>query len=189
MNSLRKQRGWITSSALALTLAASLTGTAQAGVKQSPDVQAAWKFYEISFPYTSHHTYYSCTGLESRLESILKDLGARKDVRVRASGCVHDVSGMLTARIKVNLPVAADADTPADQKPFVANSQTITLKSRTQGEVGAGDCELLEQVRDRLLPKLKMEVVKDNLSCIPGQATPANYSLQVAALVPAKEPA
>ncbi len=47
-----------------------------------------------------------------------------------------------------------------------------------------GDCELLEQVRDQLLPALQLKIVKDDLHCFPGQEVLANRTMQIAALVP-----
>jgi hypothetical protein len=63
----------------------------------------------------------------------------------------------------------------------------VTLKTRLFSQSGSGDCELLEQVRDRLLPQLKLKATQDNLTCVPGQAMIGEQRLVVAALVPEKQ--
>ena len=147
---------------------------------------AAWQSYDLNFHYFGFTTYYSCSGLENRLEQILREMGADQDLRVSASGCfgAGDIGNMLSARIRVRMPVA-----PSESQPetFLAASKPVTLRSGANGAVGAGDCELLEQVRDQLLPALKIQLVQDDLRCVPGQANYSGRSLQVMALLP--EPA
>lgn len=145
-------------------------------------VAAAWQDYDLQFHYAGFTSYYTCTGLEDRLEQILKEMGAARDVRVSASGCFggNDISNMLSAHIRVRMPaVAADAA----PQTFAAANKTVNIKSRRMGEIGAGDCELLEAVRDQLLPKLKLQLVKDGLHCVPGQALLSSQTLQVQALI------
>jgi hypothetical protein len=174
-----------------LSVAVAGAGTASAAASHSSSsasivnepAAAVWQAYELQFHYFASHTYYSCSGLESRLEAILRELGADKDVRASVTGCfgTADVGNMLNARIKVRMPVAA-GDAPAES--FLASSKVVTVRGGRQGASMSGDCELLEQVRDQILPALKLERVKDDLNCIPGAANSPNRSLQVRALLP-----
>lgn len=167
---------------LALWLAAGVWTAAQAADKP---VQASWQSYEVDFPYMGFGAYYSCTGLEDRLEDYLRQLGAQKDVKVMAQGCAgQDVSNSIWTHIRVSLPTPADANSADSKDKFPAVQKTVALKTQRYGESGSGNCELLEQVRDRLLPKLKLKAVQDDLHCVPKQPNVGVKTLQVAALVP-----
>lgn len=180
---------WVAGAGLAM-----LASHAGAVVSQSGDtttqagariVTAQWQSYDLRFHYFGFTTYYSCSGLEDRLEQLLMEMGADRDVRVIASGCFgfHDVSKTLSARIQVRMPALQGTSQDAS---FPAVSKSVLLRSSRYGDMGAGDCELLEQVRDQLLPALKLQLVKDDLSCMPGQASLRGYTLQVMALIPEK---
>ncbi len=149
-------------------------------------VTAVWKAHEVKLHYYGFTTYYTCSGIEDRLETILKQLGANDDVRVSASGCmgVNDVSNMISARIRVRMPVASPSN---GAESFSAVSSPVTLRTLRAGEVGAGECELLEEVRDRLLPALNIAVVSDDLLCVPRQASHVSRSLKVSALIAAAQ--
>jgi hypothetical protein len=162
--------------------ALSQDATAAAASGDAPSIAAQWQAYDLNFHYFGFSTYYSCTGMEGRLKEMLINLGADRDVRVSASGCFGsaDISKLVQAHIKVKMP-AAQATSASDS--FQAMTKTVNLKSNSNGGIGSGDCELLEQVRDQLLPALKLQVVDDGLHCIPGQVSIGAQTLQVKALV------
>lgn len=180
---------WLASNILAVTYITTAVSQpnsnipAQVGV--APTVTAQWQSYDLRFHYFGFTTYYSCSGLEDRLEQLLWEMGADRDVRVSASGCFgfHDVSNMLSARIRVRMPIIQSATNDTQGASFSAVSKPVDLRSSRSGEMEAGDCELLEQVRDQLLPALKLPLIKDNLSCMPGQIS-FRHVLQVMALIP-----
>ena len=64
-----------------------------AGVAPEP-VQAIWKHQEIAFYFQSFTTFYSCTGLEGKLERIMRELGVHAKVRVRSVDCPSSVARM-----------------------------------------------------------------------------------------------
>jgi hypothetical protein len=118
---------------------------------------------------------------------LLRDLGAKADVRVSATGCVPgQISRTITARINVSMPVEAGSAATVDSATFSAQRKTVTLAihTGTGPPMGAGDCELLEQVRRQLLPELKLQVMNDEVRCYPGAEVLANRKMQVSALVP-----
>ena len=83
---------------MALTGAA-LSGVAALGAQSStaaettPPTAAVWQPYEVNFHYFATGTYYSCSGLEDRLEGMLQTMGASKDVHVGVSGCFGPATG------------------------------------------------------------------------------------------------
>jgi hypothetical protein len=169
------------SSAAAAPQAQSSQSSSESAVNQPQ--AAVWQAYELQFHYFAAHTYYSCSGLENRLEAMLRQLGAAKDINVMVTGCfgTADVGNMLSARIKTRMPAAA-GEAPSDS--FQATSKLVVLRSGRAGDNAGGDCELLEQVRDQILPALKLKLVKDDLNCVPGMANSPSRSLQVMALLP-----
>jgi hypothetical protein len=67
-------------------------GAATAGaVAQTPLVTAVWKVREVDFMYRSSIAVYSCGALRDRVASILRAVGARDDIDVRASDCSNSV--------------------------------------------------------------------------------------------------
>ncbi len=52
-----------------------------------PSVAAVFKLREVSFQYRSAVALYSCDALKDRVASILRAMGARDDVQVKASDC------------------------------------------------------------------------------------------------------
>lgn len=184
---------WLAGSILAVTYVTAAVAQPNSNVPAhegaAATVTAQWQPYDLRFHYFGFTTYYSCSGLEDRLEQLLKDMGADQDVRVSVSGCfcINDVSNMLTARIRVRMPVTEDSTSSATHDAqgasFSAVSKPVELRSSRSGQMGSGDCELLEQVRDQLLPALKLQLIKDNLTCLPGQVS-FRHVLQVRALIP-----
>jgi hypothetical protein len=162
--------------------------SAQDPVVAKEHVQAQWQSRELTFHFMGFRTYYSCSAIEDRLEQMLRELGANSDVRVVATGCSPaPVSSMITARVRLSMPIDVGSAATPDSPTFSAQKKVVTLAIHDGHHVGAGDCELLEQVRDQLLPALKLQIVKDDVHCFPGEAVLGNRTMQIAALVPVKE--
>jgi len=166
-----------------------LSAGAQAATQDANAVTARWQPYSFNFVFMGLSTYYSCSGLENRLEQILLQLGAKPDVQVSASGCFEGdrVSKMVTASVRVAMPVevaaAADATQSNDTTRIDAQRKIVTLNTQLSGYTGSGDCELMEEVRDRLLPEVKLKALENNLHCIPWQEMLINQTLKVSALI------
>jgi hypothetical protein len=58
------------------------------------ETAAVLKLREASFNYRSRITYWSCGDLERRVAVVLRSLGARDDVEVRATGCENVLTPM-----------------------------------------------------------------------------------------------
>jgi len=174
-------------------------------------VQAIWKQQQISFYFTSFTTYYACTSLENRIERLLKALGARAKVRVRSPACPNSVATMPHVLIDVSSPVEA---TPAAIADRDKNKSTRELAARVQGKrpeeiegleqfaaqwkrlslsrgklgLEPGDCELVDELRRKVLPKLAVRVVDSGVQCTPNQLSMSQPRLEVEALVALPKP-
>jgi hypothetical protein len=194
---------------IAFTALALLPAVACVSASEPPQpVQAIWKPQEINFYFQSFTTFYSCDGLERMLERLLLQLGADADVRVRDAECPGWIARFPRVSIKVNSPVEATPDALADRdkdkstrelsarvngkkaqkllakslEEFPAQWRHVSL---TRGKLGIerGDCELIDELRRKVLPKLAVRIVKDNVQCAANQLTLGQPQLEVEALV------
>ena len=195
----------------ALCVVPALLASVRAAEQAAPEpVQAIWKSQEFSFYYQSMTTFYSCSSLEAKLRRILRALGARASVKVRSVDCQSGPVRMPRVMVNVTAPVEAtpqalaerdkgkstrelaarvrgekeDADALAE---FPAQWQRISL-SRGELDLEPGDCELIEQLRRKVLPRLSVRVVKDNTACAPHQVSPGQPQLEVQALMALPKP-
>ena len=162
----------------------------------APTVNAVWVEHEFMFTYFGFGTYYSCLGLESKIEYILKQVGARKDLRVQVS-CIEGegIQQIPTARIRVAVPAEAtpellaklaekqskrelvsrvqgkDAGVDVATAQFPAEQRVVEFVGRRRDHIDDGDCELLNQLVPQVLEPLGVRMAKDSarLTCVPRQ--------------------
>jgi hypothetical protein len=189
-----------------------LLPTARAAEPAAPEpVQAIWKDQELAFFFQSQTTFYSCGSLEAKLERILKILGATAKVKVRSVDCqspgriVRMPRVIVTVRAPVEATPQALAERDKDKSkrelvervrgekdpealaPFPAQWQRVSL-SRGKAHLEPGDCELIDELRRKVLPKLSVRLVKDNTHCTPHQVTLGQPQLEVEALIALPKP-
>ncbi|GFE78067.1 hypothetical protein GCM10011487_00670 [Steroidobacter agaridevorans] len=175
------------------------------------EVTAVWKAQQVSFEYRGYSTMYSCRSLEDKLEIILRTVGARENVRLESYVCdeqlgiarfqismqspviaseenvreltTHDSKDELVARVNgAQLPSAADLER------FPAVWKKVSFARDRYMRLERGDCELVEQLRRQILPRMSVQVVKDNIRCSSAFGNIGSPRLIVSALVPAKDP-
>jgi hypothetical protein len=177
------------------------------------EVQAVWKPQELSFQFQSFNVFYSCESLEAKLEQILEQVGAQVEVRVRSPDCGRGPVRMPHADIQLLSPVEATPDALAElkqgaskrdlaarvagnsaqakelEKPFAAQWQRVTIgKSRAMPSLEGGDCELVDQVRRKIFPKLAVKVVESNSPCPANSPSLTRPTMTVDALIRIPEP-
>ncbi len=195
---------------LLCTLAGLLPG-ARAAEQGSPEpVQAIWKNEEFAFFFQSQTTFYSCSSLEAKLERILKALGVRSHVKVRSVDCQTGPVRMPRVIVNISAPVEAtpqaiaerdkskskrelaarvrgESEDPAALAPFPAQWKRVSL-SRGAVDLEPGDCELIDELRRKVLPRLAIRIVKDSTHCTPQQLTIGQPQLEVEALIALPKP-
>lgn len=175
----------------------------------SAPVQATWKTQEIRYSYTGFTTAYDCDAAEDRLKAILRALGAHETTRVSAQGCdLNRPSRHFFITITTATPVPlADAKPTATvatskeellkrlgvaakqlDETFPAEWKAIDLSRDRKLDLEPGDCELMQGLRDHVLPKLSVKIVADRVECIPRQVSFQTPELKVSALVPLATP-
>jgi hypothetical protein len=190
-----------------------LTGARAADEPAPEPVQAIWKDQELAFFFQSQTTFYSCGSLEAKLERILKLLGAAAvSVKVRSVDCQSPgrIVRMPRVIVTVRAPVEATPDALAERDkdkskrelvervrgekedpealaPFPAQWKRVSL-SRGKAHLEPGDCELIDELRRKVLPKLSVRLIKDNTHCTPHQVTIGQPQLEIEALVALPKP-
>jgi hypothetical protein len=210
-----KGEGTVNLRKLACAFVLVMTGTVLYGptsshAAQPETVQAMWKTQEIQFAYMAFTTSYNCDALETKLENVLRTVGAHEQTRVDVRGCEFNrVSRNSFVRVTAASPVLATPEQKAevakdksreellkklgvkseiDRDEFPAVWKKIDLsRDRTLG-LQPGDCELLEHLRDRIFPKLAVKVVQDEVRCTPNHLPLTTPKLEVSALVKAPSP-
>lgn len=200
----RRSRGLF----LAAMCGGMLLPLASGASESSAPVQAAWKTQEIRYSYTGFTTAYDCNAAEDRLKAILRALGAHEQTRVSAQGCnLNRPSRNFFITITAATPVpAADAPKAATNTSrddllkrlgvapkqldeiFPAEWKTVALSRDRKLDLQPGDCELMEGLRDHVLPKLSVKIVSQRVECIPRQLSMQTPDLTVSALVPMPKP-
>jgi len=184
-----------------------VAATEVAQPSQAP-AQAVWKQQSVRFHFQSFTTFYSCSSLEEKMKRILVALGANEATSVRSRGCTvrDEISRMPSLEIELISPVEA---TPAALAELNKTKSTRELAARVRGDsakadkmaaqfpaqwrrvsfsrgqlrLEPGDCELIEQVKRRVLPKLAVKIVTDEVRCLSHQLSSAQPRLVVDVLV------
>jgi hypothetical protein len=175
---------------------------------ESKPVQAVWKPVEVRYSYVGFTTAYNCDAYETKLKKILTRIGAPPQTRVQATGCVgiNRPSKNFFVTVTTATPVPAgeatselgqaeqelverlggDKSLPKD--PFPATRKTVDLSRDRKLDLEPGDCELLQGLQEKVLPKLSVKVLSDPIRCTPRQLDIQTPDLKVAALMPLAEP-
>lgn len=169
-------------------------------------VEAVWKVQSLTFAYSGYATVYSCDALLDKVREILQSLGARDTLRIRSWGCTdmvnhgrmeitlespveatpeniqalttYDSTQQLVARVR-NEPLQVAEDV----QRFPATWKTVSMTRDKRLKLGPSDCELVEQLRRDVLPRMSIRVEHDRLRCSVAFGNIGQPQLRVAALV------
>jgi hypothetical protein len=160
----------------------------EAGSAAAEGQPAVWTEKEVTFVYQGFTTKYSCDGLRDKMRSVLLDLGAqKKGLKVQQLGC-SSASGRpdpfpgVRVKMKVLQPAAGTADDKGP--PVAAHWKPVDLKLRDSFTTDSGECELVEQIRHKIVPLFATRNVDLKTNCIPHQATATRPTLRLEVLAP-----
>jgi len=179
-----------------VTLAASALAVLGPGVAAAADpaadptnpaggeTQAVWTPKEASFTYTGFTTKYSSEGLVSQVRSVLLSLGARReDLVVVGTGCLEPGRPVPFPGVKVRMTVLTPASGTAGNA-VAAQWKHVRVRLDTDPLAEAGQCELVEQIKQKLLPLFATREVEFKPNCVPHQLNPNGTRLSAQVLVP-----
>ena len=139
----------------------------------SADAQpAVWAPKELHFVFMGFTAHYSCDGLRDKIRHVLGELGARSGFEVDYSGCSTpfgqpDPFPGVRIRMQTLQPAGAN-DQSAE--PVAAHWRRVDLHLDRDAVWEASDCELLEQIREKILPLFATRNVDFGSNCVPHQA-------------------
>ena len=149
------------------------------------------KKHEYSFVYWGFTSTYSCDGLADKIKVLLIAAGARRDSTSQPGACAAgfgrpDKFARATLTFYTLAPAGAAAS--ADAKPVNAAWRPVALSPRSPRELSIGDCELVEQFRNNVLPMFTTRNIENRVSCIPHQVSGSNIDLRFDSLAPPSAP-
>jgi len=154
---------------------------------QAARESAVWTPRELLFIYQGFTTRYSCDGLRDKVRSILLELGAREDLKVTATGCSSpggpDPSPGVRIKMNVLQPVA-DKNATAGTQSVPSHWKMLDLTPQRDAVSAAGECELIEQVKQSILPLFATRNVEYSSNCLPHQLQIGATRLRAEVLVP-----
>lgn len=161
-------------------------------------VSAVWTPKELRFVYLGFTSKFSCDGLVDRMRSVLLLLGARKDLQVTPWGCSSpfgrpDPFPGVMIRMNVLEPAGNAQDGAkggnAAATPVPAHWKMINVNTALAKDPlwQAGQCELLEQIKQSVLPKFSTRNVHYQSTCLPNQLSIGATQLRTEVLVPDEE--
>ena len=186
--------------AATLTLLAVFLSAPLFAADAAASVSAVWTPKEMRFVYLGFTSKFSCDGLADRMRNVLLLLGARKDLQVSPSGCSTpfgrpDPFPGVMIRMNVLEPAdqahsekatggASSSNTSA--APVPAHWKMIDVNAALAKDPlwQAGQCELLEEVKQSVLPKFSTRNVSYQSTCVPNQLSVGATQLRAEVLVP-----
>jgi len=150
-----------------------------------PVVAGTWEHHKASFSYYGITALYSCSGLETNIRQLLRHLGARKDLTVRAYGCPggYDSPGR-DAIVDVDfysLTPSADANAA---NTVQARWTPVEVSANSPSFIGHGDCELITEMKDILSKNFSLRDLKYRTDCVPHEVSLNDFSVKAEVLKP-----
>ena len=154
---------------------------------------AVWTQKEFKFTYQGFTTKYSCDGLRGKVRSILLTFGARKDLQVSEWGCAGnsgrpDAFPGVAVKMSVLEPAGA-AGSAGAAPPVAAHWKNVKVELDRSAVSEAGECELIEQLKEKVLPLFTTRNVDYRNMCVPHQLTPGGTRLSADVLLADPQPA
>jgi hypothetical protein len=158
---------------------------AMAGEPSAADPeQGVWQKHEYSFQFLGFTTTYSCDGLASKLKVLLIAAGARSDAKSTSEACARGYGTPdKFARASLTFYTLAPVGNGKNTDPSVNGVwRSVVFADRSPREVRLGDCELVEQFRDKVLPMFATRNVENRMTCVPNQLSGSVINLKFEAL-------
>ncbi len=179
--------------AVAALLGAPAWGAEESGAASTesgaaaPTEAAVWTPKEIQFTYMGFTTHYTCDGLRDTVKEMLLQLGARKDdlkvYEQPCSGLPDRPNPFPGVKIKMSVLTPAPSAPTDGTQTVPAQWKKVKLPYRESALNAAGQCELLEQFKQKILPLFTTRNVDLRATCVPHQLEPLGTQLQAEVLI------
>jgi hypothetical protein len=144
---------------------------------------AVWTHKEKRYTYMGFTSHYSCDGLRDKIRTTLLKFGARKDLEVTSTGCAGGSGRPVPfPGVSIKMQVLTPASS-TDTQPLQAHWKLVDLTASRDPLDVAGDCELIEQIKEQVLPLFTTRNVQYQSTCIPNQLQVGSTQLKAEVLV------
>jgi hypothetical protein len=144
-----------------------------------------WQKHQYSFEFLGFTSTYSCDGLADKIEVLLLAAGARRDSKSYPGACANGFgSPDKFARAELTFYTLTPSGTLAPSgidtsgKPVDGVWRPVVFADRSPRELTTGDCELVEQFRNNVLPMFTTRNAEDHITCVPHQNSGSLISLR-----------
>jgi hypothetical protein len=154
----------------------------------APQPRVVWREVHLDFSYLGRTSRYSCEGLRGKVRSLLSQLGARRDLRLHASGCEETGNPPRRGRMNPGVTMIFRVPAPADAsvKPMHANEfspvqaryEPFTITVDAFRNMGVGDCEFVADFVHQVLPRFAVRNLTEDIRCLPNQLSGSRYRVQ-----------
>ncbi len=172
---------WKFAAILGCTLFPALLVSRISAADESAQERGVWHKHEYSFAYMGFTSKYSCDGLADKIKLLLIAAGARQDAKSRPGACAEGF-GRPDRFARANLTFYTlapnGADTATDGKAVAGVWRSVSFADRSPRELSTGDCELVEQFRNNVLPMFNTRNVDYRTTCVPHQISGSVIRLQ-----------
>jgi hypothetical protein len=143
--------------------------------------RGVWQKHEYSFVFMGFTSTYSCDGLADKIKLLLISAGARHDAKSQPGACASGY-GRPDKFARANLVfytlAPSGTDTPSGSKQVDGIWRPVSFADYSPRDLRTGDCELVEQFRNNVLPMFTTRNVEDHTTCIPHQDSGSVISLR-----------
>ena len=156
--------------------------------ESSPREAGVWQKHEYSFAYMGFTSTYSCDGLADKIKLLLIAAGARPDAKSRPGACASGFGRpdkFARADLIFYTLAPAGTDTSPGSNQVAGVWRPVSLAARSPRELHTGDCELVEQFRNTVLPMFVTRNVDDHTTCVPHQESGSVIGLRFESFAPA----
>lgn len=173
---------WKLAAIIGSTLLASLlVARASSADESSAREPGVWQKHEYSFVFMGFTSTYSCDGLADKIKLLLIAAGARHDAKSQPGACANgfgrpDKFARASLTFYTLAPNAPDATSGTKQVDGVW--RPVSIADRSPRDLRTGDCELVEQFRNNVLPMFTTRNVEDHTTCVPHQDSGSLISLR-----------
>ena len=137
-----------------------------------------WQPHSYDFQFMGFTSTYSCDGLADKLKVLLQAAGADPDAKVRPFCTrgygVPDKLVRATVVFSTLQPVAAGYGAAVS---VAGVWRHVELAPHRPFTLELGDCELIEQFRDKLLPMFQTRNLNNQVTCVPHEDSGSNFNL------------
>jgi hypothetical protein len=144
--------------------------------------RGVWQKHEYSFVFMGFTSTYSCDGLADKIKVLLTAAGARHDAKSLPGACANGFGRpdkFARADLTFYTLAPSGPDTPPGTKQVDGVWRPVTISDRSPRELSTGDCELVEQFRNNVLPMFTTRNVDDHTTCVPHQNSGSTIALRL----------